>query len=346
TIAPDAIGQALAADFWCAYLLNIDFFQGAHARLAGPLVERLILLNMPYPQPLIILCTMRSYSSLVSTMLGRHPDLYGLPELNLSVADTIEEMVQYYRRRNRPHGMHGLLRALAELQFGEQSDASVAQAVGWLSSRREWSTKRVFEHIAELVAPRILVEKSPITCKERRFLLRVHRHFPKASYLHLVRHPRAVGNSIYQLLRRNDGIRPSGRPIAELIDPERVWLRTNKNASDFIEQLPLGQGMRIQGEMLLGDPDNYLHQIAEWLDIRTHPEAIEAMKHPDESPYACLGPAKAQFGNDPNFLEHPEFRLRPITQVELPGELEWLANRGGGQFSAATLKLARTFGYA
>ena len=51
--------------------------------------------------------------------------------------------------------------------------------------------------------------------------------------------------------------------------------------------------MRVRGEDLLGEPDTYLRKIAEWLGLRTDEEAIEAMKHPEQSPYACIGPENA-----------------------------------------------------
>ena len=103
--------------------------------------------------------------------------------------------------------------------------------------------------------------------------------------------------------------------------------------------------MQIKGEMLLGDLETYLPQIAEWLGVRTDAAAIGQMMHPESSPYAHRGPAKALYGNDPNFLENPVLdreRLRKMAEPSLQGELPW----GRGKvFSKPTLKLAKQFGY-
>jgi len=56
------------------------------------------------------------------------------------------------------------------------------------------------------------------------------------------------------------------------------------------------------------DPDTYLVEVAEWLGISTDKDSIALMRHPEKSPFACYGPKNAKFGNDPSYLEAPEFR--------------------------------------
>ena len=65
--------------------------------------------------PLFILTCMRSYSSLVSSMLGQHSGLYCLPEVNPFIADTLGagvDLLQMVRKRT----LDGLFRAVAELE--------------------------------------------------------------------------------------------------------------------------------------------------------------------------------------------------------------------------------------
>lgn len=292
------------------------------------------------PDPLIILCPLRSFSSVVCGMLGQHPDMYGMPELNLFLEDNLGALLQRHQR-TRPFAVHGLLRALAQLHDGEQTEATVRRAQHWLEARLEWPTGRVFTYLADRVAPRILIDKSPATVMSPRVLRTMHGICPNASYLHLSRHPRTTGKSILELVRRNHEWNGPADP--ERVDPERLWYVAHRNIVAFTRTLPLGQSMRIKGEDLLSALDIYLPQIAEWLGVRTDPAAIEAMKHPETSPYACLGPANAQMGNDPNFLKDP--RLRPARAQEQPRleeELDW---RPGHYFSRPTRKLAREFGY-
>lgn len=284
---------------------------------------------MTAPQPLFVLCTMRSFSSLVCAMLGQHPEAYGLPELNLFVADDVGGVIRYYARR--PHGLHGLLRTIAQLEFGGQDEATIEQARSWIEARAGWTGARLFEHVREAVAPRLCIDKSPVTVRDPAFLARLHRAYPDAGHLHLTRHPAPVGDSIRRLHEKADQAR--GTNLSGTVDPERVWLTTNRNIVAFTRGLPLGQAMHVQGEMLLGDLGTWLPQICEWLGLSTAPEALAAVEHPERSPYACPGPANAALGNDPNFLEHPAFDRRPIPPASLDG------------FSRPTLKLARELGY-
>lgn len=272
-------------------------------------------------------------------MLGQHPETYGLPEVNLFIADTVAELTAMHRAR--PHGMHGLLRALAQINDKAQTDETVERARAWLEQRSNWSTRQVYEYIVKSVAPRIAVDKSPRTSMKPEYLERAYNMFPQASFLHLTRHPRSTANSFVANLQRNHEW--GGTFNADQVDPEKIWLRTHQNIVDFAATLPEGQCMRIKGEDLLSDPELYLPQIAEWLGLDAGPEAIAAMLHPENSPFAHVGPEQARLGNDPEFLEDPALRRGKITAPSLAGELEWAPAR---EFSAQTTKLAKQLGYA
>ena len=149
------------------------------------------------PEPLFVLCPPRSYSSLVCGLLGVHPDCYGLPELNLFLGDTLGEGWQSYPVLRRFVGRDGLLRALAQLHEGAQTNDTVAHANEWIEQHSDWPSRKIFDHIQELVGDRILVEKSPIFTRDREYLERMLRIFPKASILHLIRHPRGMGELLH-----------------------------------------------------------------------------------------------------------------------------------------------------
>src|SRR5689334_2521180 len=112
------------------------------------------------PQPLFILSPPRSFSSVVCGMLGQHPQCYGLPELHLFFAEDLGGVMQGTIRDSM---VNGLLRTLAQLHDGEQTDAGIIRARQWAMTRSTWPIRRVFDHIQELVGPRLLVEKSPAT---------------------------------------------------------------------------------------------------------------------------------------------------------------------------------------
>jgi len=300
------------------------------------------------PAPLIILAPPRSYTSLVCAMAGQHPDLYGLPELNLFVAETMRAREGLLG--DRLFADHGLLRAVAELVLGDQSVQTIALAKRWLRARRECSWLAVFEELAAYIAPRHLVEKSPRTVQHVERIQRVRRSFPDARFLHLLRHPRSQGESMRQLggagvSRRLEDDAFDWATDPPTIDPQRLWYRTHVNIMTFLDGVPKDQWLRLRGEDLLESPDRHLKKIAELMAVRSDPDAIEAMKHPERSPFACIGPWNAPFGNDPKFLRSPQLRSDGVapSRRALPGPLPW--REDGAGFSAEVVTLARELGY-
>lgn len=100
-------------------------------------------------QPLFILSPGRSFSSVVSSVIGQHPDAFGLPEVNLFRFPTIGDLLD-----SSVIGAHyvaaGLRRALSELMYGEQTKESLRKVNAWLEDRRRWAGYRVFEEICQL----------------------------------------------------------------------------------------------------------------------------------------------------------------------------------------------------
>jgi hypothetical protein len=306
--------------------------------------------------PLVILCPVRSFSSVVSAVLGQHPQMYGFPELHLFIADTVDELLVYWKEKTSLSDEFssewfgpgaapcspGLLRALAELHDGGQSPETVQQALEWLHSRRDWSTRRVFDSLLEAIRPRMGVEKTPETAMSAMAMTRAQSMYPDARFLHLTRHPVTAQRSMQaHWQRRMQKRRPEWEGCATAEVCAREWCRTHQAILAFTAALPPGQSLRVRGEDLLNEPDIYLPQVAAWLGLRTDAAALEAMKHPERSPYAGLGPTSASLGNDPKFLRAP--RLRPC---ELPQALEHPREWGLDPWLLlTTLELAGRLGY-
>ena len=81
---------------------------------------------------LIILSPPRSYSSVVATQIGQHPQLYGFPELRLFVGETVAEILAFSQQRasNDFPGPPGLVRTLAQIHEGVQTEATIIKALG------------------------------------------------------------------------------------------------------------------------------------------------------------------------------------------------------------------------
>jgi hypothetical protein len=297
-------------------------------------------------RPLIILTCMRSYSSLTCGMLGQHPELYGLPEINPFVADTIGETMRQFRSV-RPRSLDGICRTIAQLEFGGQTRETITDAREWLQRRSHWSAGKLLDHIAEAVAPKAWVDKSISTVLREDRLRRAIRIVPDARFLHLTRHPRPTCRSLFELQSKNKARSANENGSRSLPDPdpdpEEAWMRTNQNVLRFVAELPPGQCMHIRGEDLLSEPERYLEQICTWLGIRFDDDALTTMLHPEASVYARIGPRNAPFGNDPNFLRNPVFDKRAIPAASLAGPLEWRTKPP--MFARETVETAQQLGY-
>jgi hypothetical protein len=311
--------------------------------------------------PLFILAPPRSFSSVLCAMLGQHPQMHGLSETHLFGDETIERWWGRSARAKYPMA-DGLLRAVAQVCFGEQTESTVKLAAGWLRRRSSFTSGMIFEELALEIYPSILLDKSPSIVYSLESMGRAYRFFPQARFIHLVRHPRGHGESVLKYLDELAKLGPVPQWVTDLasfpyssptsaadpqgtpeVDPQRGWYVLNMNVVRFLESIPGHQYMRVRGEDLLADPDRGLQEIAAWMGLRADSEAIEEMRHPERSPYASFGPTGARFGNDIFFLQSPALRPARAQSQNLEGPLSW--GPDGQGFLPEVKELAQRFGY-
>jgi hypothetical protein len=305
--------------------------------------------------PVFLLAAPRSFSSVVCAMLGQHPELHGLPETHLFVDETMDGW--WRRAEGESFQMtHGLVRAVAEICFGEQTLRSVASAEAWLRRRRTETSGMVLEELARAVFPSALIDKSPSTVYSMESMQRVLRFFPEARFIHLVRHPRSYCDSVvkYMDLLATPAYRPRDRQVEDdlapqwirdlahwplagrddsAVDPQGGWYVLNGNVVTFLASVPADRWSIVRGEDLLRSPVEALGGLLAWLGLRTDPAAIEPMLHPERSPYAHFGPPGARLGSDILFLERPALRAPGESRPTLEG------------LAPEVVELARRFGY-
>ena len=224
----------------------------------------------------------------------------------------------------------------------------------------------MLELLAGRVDPRALVEKSPSIIFHPGSMQRAARMFPMARFIHLVEHPRrhprrhceAVVAAIKDVVAHHPNRVPQWlRQLAcfsaahadeysqerHEVDPQQAWHALNKNICDFLDTVPEDQKFHVRGEDLIAKPDGTLRAIAEWLGLRTDDEAIEAMKHPERSPYARFGPPEARYGDNALFLRSPVMPAPPAEPDNLDVPLSW--REDGAGFRPDVKELAQQFGY-
>src|SRR5262245_875259 len=94
--------------------------------------------------PVFILAPPRSFTSIVCAIIGQHPDMYGLPELNLFNTATMVEWWKLGDKATFPR-VDGALRTIAELFFGGQNEQTIREARGWLRRRSYLTTGTLLE---------------------------------------------------------------------------------------------------------------------------------------------------------------------------------------------------------
>lgn len=295
--------------------------------------------------PVFILAPARSYSSVISTMIGQHPQLAGLPELKLFCYDTVAELQaplsQYWIDRQVTHRSPGLVRALAEILLGDQSLPSLAAARRWLAGRPAWSGADVLDVLLERVSPRAGVEKSPDHALSQAALDRMAAAYPNARYIHLTRHPLTTQQSVQKHWQRMlPGYRPQPDDVSSGI---AAWYEIHRRIQLFGAGLAPGRYLLVMAEAVLNDPVARLEAIARWLGVGTDPAAIEAMLHPEHSGFARMAPPESGVagGHDHGFLQHPAPRRVPKPPaLDVPAE--WI---GGAHAWRLVADLARGFGY-
>jgi hypothetical protein len=294
--------------------------------------------------PLFVLAPARSYTSVIATMIGQHPELAGLPELKLFSYRTIGELEaslpSYWIERGFTHRSPGLVRALAQFEFGYQTAENLAAARAWLHQRWHWSGTDVLDVLLARLAPRTTVEKSAENLTTAAALRRLASAYPKARYLHLTRHPATTQASMADHLLRTVPEYPRvGEPMAGIA----AWHGVHARILRFTAVLPRDRVMRVRAEDVLNDARAQLRAIAAWLRVRTDDAAIEAMCHPEASPFARFGPHGSGVigGHDHGFLHDPiPHRVEVSQTIEPPPG--W---HGEPRLWQRTVKLALQLGY-
>ncbi|NEN93837.1 MAG: sulfotransferase [Okeania sp. SIO3H1] len=296
--------------------------------------------------PVFILASPRSFTSVLCMMLGQHPQAEGFPEVNLLLFDTMEEFLERARGQHQ-FLIHGLLRVVAQLYAGEQTVRTIDMARRWVHRRRHQTTQVVYRELTDRLAPQFIIDKSPAYPSRETYLRRIPECFPEARFLYLVRNPIDQGLSMMRApqgiaeLLLNHALDFQSNPPS--LDPQVEWFQTQTRILTFLENIPEQRKFSLMGETLLQSPEPVLHSICEWLELPWSEAISEALLHPERSPYACMGPYGAPWGNNPGFQKAPSFRRSSRSSGRVDRDVPWRETRE--KLQPEVLALASALGY-
>ena len=303
-------------------------------------------MSTPVAAPIWILAAPFSGASWLAGCLGSHPGLFATPELNLFMAPTVGELLDIFDIGQGAHA-HGLLRALAELEFGNQSDAGIACAREWLEERSDLPTGQVALHLAARAAPRRLVVPDSESSLRPMDLQRLSEQIPDINVVHLVRHPWEQGCLLAAWARERLFVPQDYKDHAfrpPQVEPQIPWLRSNTNIERLLQRLPAGQHLRLRDEDLSEPSMQGLAALCRWLNLTCDEATLQSMSDPHEWTFAGYGPGTAPYGLEPEVLE--PFRdedLELAASTTLAGPVPWQVEPEG--LDAQVVHLARRYGY-
>lgn len=225
--------------------------------------------GQPKNSPAIfILSPGRSGSTLLSAMLGGHPQLFAPPQLELLPFHTLGERKAAYSGRNR-FRLEGLVRALMQIK---NCSLEEAQEIMRDLELQNLNTKQFYGLLQEWIGHQTLIEKTPFYTMNVQVLKRIEEYFENPLYIHLARHPYAtirsyIENKIHLVLGESYPFTP--REQAELF-----WLISHQNILKFLANVPKSRHHLVRFEDLVREPKPVLEGICDFLGVDFHPEVL------------------------------------------------------------------------
>ncbi len=261
----------------------------------------------------------RSGSTLFRVMLAGHPMLYSPPELGILWYDTMREWRRSLTDPSYGHGFHwaaqGLQWTFMDLM---KRDPDTVRAYLDELVAQDTPIYDVYARLQELAGPRFLVDKSPSYTMSLETLQRAEVYFDRPKYLHLVRHPYAVIESVMRI-RLDKLFSPviyGSDDVDAAVVGEKAWLTSNRNLLTFLKDIDQDRQHRVYYEDLVSNPEQTMRGVCEFLEIPYDPAVIQPYDNKRERMISGIG--------DPNILKHDKVDARlseTWRKVKLPWRL-------------------------
>ena len=279
-----------------------------------------------------VLSSPRAGSTLVRVMLHGHPELFSPPELNLLPFETMGQRAEWFREHGFGWMGSGLVATVAAL---EGLSLAEAQARIHAAEQADVPVANVYRAVHAAARRTLLVDKSPLYACDGSFLQPANERFHEPRFIHLVRHPAAVIDSLVRMRfhRLYGSSWPAWHPSPWKY-AEHCWVQMNENIRAFLQGVPPGRACVVRFEDLLADPEGVSTTICTTLGVPFHPAVLtpydgNRLTHGGDRQQRTLG--------DLHFLDHGKIDPERGThwqRVRLPIPLD-----------AHTIRLAEAFGY-
>lgn len=291
--------------------------------------KRELSLNSPEKQidqpTVFILSSPRSGSTLFRTMLAGHPELNAPPELHLLGHNSLKSRERFFVDTNSTWRVYGLVQTLAS-----QMRMTEDQAFALLSklTDKDLPVCRVYELIHSSSSKPVLVDKTPFIIRSKATLDQAEQMFNEPKYIHLVRHPGAVIESLERMrnvINLNQGEDGKDR-LSRLKNSEDNWRAQNRNVQEFLSGLSGERRTKVLYEDLVSDPPSVMLEVAKFIGVDYDDSMLD--------PYA--GDRLITGIGDPNITSRD--KVDPL----LAGS--WKTRLKDYHFDAETLELAEELG--
>ena len=248
------------------------------------------------PEMVFILSSPRSGSTLLRVMLAGHSELFSPPELNLLPFCTMKEWdwqlgstANWLMDCDQRVGMAEAVMHLTGMDL--KNSETLLQR--WIN--QDICIDQMYAILRKMAMPRRLVDKATLNASCLWFLEKTRQLSPCAHYIHLVRHPYSVVESLernyFDGLPKDDAFRSA----------EALWTEPNRNILCFLSGLLPARYQRIYFEDLVRDPKQVMRTLCEFLGVGFE----KALLDPYTGDRMTAGsPGRFKSLGDPNFNSH------------------------------------------
>ena len=282
------------------------------------------------PRAVFVLSAPRSGSTLLRAMLAGHAALFVPPEMRLLHFETLAD---WWRTHS---GRHAFLREGLTRAWASQSGQTPSAAERALLDRAAegLDIPGLFAEMQQRLAPRMLVDKTPLYAVDPTAMARMEGWFEEPLYIHLVRHPAAVVRSYTEA--HMDQLWIGEQPFTSRQLAELLWLESQQQVLRHLRDVPRERCHRLDFESLVRHSEAAMRGLCAFLKLDYDPGMLRPYDDPVSRMTDGARPGSRAIG-DPRFHSH---RTIDATTADA-----WESSFDPSTLAEATLQQAAELGY-